>query len=312
MVLIVDTTFSTSVCNANRWRTHFARTNMSTDIIISEIPAVATETFTTMKKNIVESNEAEEMDKLTEVKEKENPKLYNPMEVKTETDDVADEVFDDKHYELSRGDTKVQPVAYSEVNTLKPNKSPITEGSEHMDVDEPAKEKIEMSSRRMENWSRIIDGRQGDGKRKRKKKAKWMVPPSTRMETENTREGWKKGLRRIPKMISSRMKAMLLQMIGVACRRGEASLRKRTLRLEKARARKKEWLESSSRMDWTDNILIEKRRTRLERAEAKKKEWWTDHLQMDWMENEIAHNNISENISNTNIFEQKCGTTPPT
>jgi hypothetical protein len=26
MVLIVDTTFSTSVCNANRWRTHFART----------------------------------------------------------------------------------------------------------------------------------------------------------------------------------------------------------------------------------------------------------------------------------------------
>ena len=27
MVLIVDTTFSTSVCNANRWRTHFARTN---------------------------------------------------------------------------------------------------------------------------------------------------------------------------------------------------------------------------------------------------------------------------------------------
>ena len=27
MVLIVDTMFSTSVCNANRWRTHFARTN---------------------------------------------------------------------------------------------------------------------------------------------------------------------------------------------------------------------------------------------------------------------------------------------
>jgi hypothetical protein len=24
----VDTTFSTSVCNANRWRTHFARTNI--------------------------------------------------------------------------------------------------------------------------------------------------------------------------------------------------------------------------------------------------------------------------------------------
>jgi hypothetical protein len=29
-VLIVDTTFSTSVCNANRWRTHFARTNNTT------------------------------------------------------------------------------------------------------------------------------------------------------------------------------------------------------------------------------------------------------------------------------------------
>jgi hypothetical protein len=28
-VLIEATTFSTSVCNANRWRTHFARTNMS-------------------------------------------------------------------------------------------------------------------------------------------------------------------------------------------------------------------------------------------------------------------------------------------
>ena len=28
MVLIVDTTFSTSVCNANRWRTHFARTKI--------------------------------------------------------------------------------------------------------------------------------------------------------------------------------------------------------------------------------------------------------------------------------------------
>jgi hypothetical protein len=29
-VLIVDTTFSTSVCNANRWRTHFARTKIKT------------------------------------------------------------------------------------------------------------------------------------------------------------------------------------------------------------------------------------------------------------------------------------------
>jgi hypothetical protein len=29
MVLIEATTFSTSVCNANRWRTHFARTNNS-------------------------------------------------------------------------------------------------------------------------------------------------------------------------------------------------------------------------------------------------------------------------------------------
>ena len=27
--LIVDTMFSTSVCNANRWRMHFARTNKS-------------------------------------------------------------------------------------------------------------------------------------------------------------------------------------------------------------------------------------------------------------------------------------------
>jgi hypothetical protein len=28
-VLIEATTFSTSVCNANRWRTHFARTNIN-------------------------------------------------------------------------------------------------------------------------------------------------------------------------------------------------------------------------------------------------------------------------------------------
>jgi hypothetical protein len=29
MVLIEATTFSTSVCNANRWRTHFARTKIT-------------------------------------------------------------------------------------------------------------------------------------------------------------------------------------------------------------------------------------------------------------------------------------------
>jgi hypothetical protein len=31
-VLIEDTTFSTSVCNANRWRTHFAWTNKPEEV----------------------------------------------------------------------------------------------------------------------------------------------------------------------------------------------------------------------------------------------------------------------------------------
>ena len=50
---------------------------------------------------------------------------------------------------------------------------------------------------------------------------------------------------------------------GVTCRKGEANFRRRAMRLEKAIAKKKEWLESSSRMEWTDNCLIEKRKTRL-------------------------------------------------
>jgi hypothetical protein len=154
----------------------------------------------------------------------------------------------------------------------------------------------------MEITRRIKDASQLDGKRKRRKKGKWKVPHRriSRMEVEGSDVpgGWNgvvklTGLRRVTRYNSSRMEALVLQLVGVACRQGSNNLRRRAVRLEKAKQKKIEWLEYSSRMEWTGGVEDMRRRNRLEKAEARKRESWTYNFAMDWMENdskaEIAH-----------------------
>jgi hypothetical protein len=53
------------------------------------------------------------------------------------------------------------------------------------------------------------------------------------------------GLRRETKYNSSRREALVLQLDEVVCRQGNKNLRRRTVRQEKAKQKRKEWLEYS-------------------------------------------------------------------
>jgi hypothetical protein len=161
---------------------------------------------------------------------------------------------------------------------------------------------VAVSASRMGITTRTLTGARKDGKRKRRKKSKRTLPHMTRMETGTAPEGWKRGKRRIPEYTSRRMAELVHQLVGIACRRGQANIRGRDRRLERARDKRREWLEYSSRMEWADSgeedERIAKRRSRMERATARKIEWWTDHLLMDWDGNDSTKNILCADMCN--------------
>ena len=141
---------------------------------------------------------------------------------------------------------------------------------------------------RMEIMKRIVRerGLKMEGKRKRYDKGRWTTRRRKSEMEVDMQEGWKgrvkkRGRRRIPKHTSDRMEALVDRIVNMASRQGWSNNFRRDRRMERAKKKKLEWLEYSSRMDWTDEIEEKKRNRRLKKAGEMRQCWWTDHIQMD-------------------------------